>query len=187
MFPKLGLLAYMYPCTFLSTVLTAVEAVSHKRMNNNQDVPSLSITIPIKQKRCWRVGQWGKSDFFVLELLGPILPVNLHRLHRKKYVRNWDKSHQTASSGPLRASTTKGRSPLHFQSDQILLFPVCVLKNLMVTSSDSIHIDTAMTKTHFQVAGSWGRQKGECSLAWEMVLKLELRLTPKHAPVTFGS
>ena len=88
-----------------------------------------------------------KVIFFVLELLGPILPVNLHRLHRKKYLRSWDKSHQTASSGPLRASTTKGRSPLHFQSDQILLFPVWVLKNLMVTSSDSIHKDTAVTKT----------------------------------------
>ena len=30
---------------------------------------------------------------------------------------------------------------MHFQSDQILQFPICVLKNLMVTSSASIHID----------------------------------------------
>ena len=46
-----------------------------------------------------------------------------------------------ASSGPLRASATKGRSPLYFQSDQILQFPICVLKNLVVTSGASVHTD----------------------------------------------
>ena len=101
----------------------------------------------------------------------------------KEYIRCWDKGHQRASSGPLRASATKGRSPLHFQSYQILQFLICVLKNLMVTSSASVHIDW----THFQVAGPWGREPREWPLAWETFPELELRLTPKHALVTFGS
>ena len=33
------------------------------------------------------------------------------------------------------------KSPLHFQSDQILGFPICVLRSLIVTSCASIHID----------------------------------------------
>ena len=41
--------------------------------------------------------------------------------------------------GGLRASATKGRSPMHFQSAQIWGVPICVLRNLMLTSNASIH------------------------------------------------
>ena len=121
-------------CTFLSIILTTVEVVSHKGMNNNQDVPSeCHYTSTCDSKRsCGGLGSEEKV-IFVLKLLGPIFPVHFHRLHRKKYLRSRDKSYQRASAGPLRASTTKGRSPLYFQSGTY------VLRNLMVTSSTSIH------------------------------------------------
>ena len=35
--------------TFLSTVLTTVETVSHKGMNNNQDVPSITVYVIAKE------------------------------------------------------------------------------------------------------------------------------------------
>ena len=101
---------------------------------------------------------------FVLKLLGSILPVHFHRFQRKKYLRNWDKSHRRASSGPLRASTTK-RSPYHFQSDHILQFPICVLKNLMITSSASIHIDRRHSHDRDSFSGRWPlRQAGKRDL-----------------------
>ena len=50
----------MFPCTLLSTVLTTVEAVSHKGMNN-QDVPPECHHTSICDSK--RVGQRGKSDF----------------------------------------------------------------------------------------------------------------------------
>ena len=92
---------------------------------------------------------------FVLRLLGPILPVHFHGLYRKKCLRRWDKSHQRAFSGPLRASATKGRNPLHFQCDQILQFPIYVLKNLMVTSSTSIHVDGRHSHDKDLLSGRW--------------------------------
>ena len=119
---------------------------------------------------------------FVLRLLGPILPVHFHRLYRKKYLRRWDKSHQRASSGPLRANATKGRNPLHFQCDQILQFLIYVLKNLMVTSSTSIHIDGRHSRerlTFRSLVPEAGSQ--ESDLAWEAFLELEFHLVPKHA------
>ena len=167
-------------------------------MNNNQDVPSEYHHASIcDSKRGGRELASEERVIFVLELLGPILPVHFHRFHREQYLRSWDKSHQRASSGPLRVHTTKRRNPLHFQSDQILQFPLCVLKNLMVLKNLKNCIpavllstqleDTAVTKTHFQVAGPWGRQPREWPLAWETCLELELCLTPKHVLVTFGS
>ena len=185
----------MCPCTFLNIVLTTVETVSHKEMNNkmnNQDVLSeCHHTSICDSKRGGRGLASEERVIFVLELLGPILPVHFHRFHRKKSLRSWDKSHQRASSGPLRVSTTKRRNPLHFQSDQILQFPICVLKNLRncipaVLLSTQLE-DTAVTKTHFQVAGPWGRQPREWPLAWETFLELELCLAPKRAPLTFSS
>ena len=129
----------MWLCTFLSTVLTTVGMVSHKGVNNNQDVPTEChhASICDSKRSCGGLAGEEKA-IFVIRLLGPILPVHFHRFHRKKYLRSWVKSHQRASPGPLRASTTK-RSPYHFQYDHILQFPICVLKNLMVTSSASIH------------------------------------------------
>ena len=153
-------------------VLTAVETVSHKEMNNNQDVLSECHHASTCDSKRGGRGLASKGRVtFVLELLGPILPVHFHRFHRKKYLRCWDRSHQRASPGPLRVSTTQRRSPLHFQSDQILQFPICVPKNLMVLKNLKNCIpalllstqleDTAVTKTHFQVAGSRGRQTRE--------------------------
>ena len=73
----------------------------------------------------------------------------------KEYLRSWDKTHQRASSGPLRANTIKGRSPLHFQSDQIQELPICVSKNLMVTSSAFIHIDRQHSHDKASLSGRW--------------------------------
>ena len=64
-------------------------------------------------------------------------------------------SHQRAFSGPLRASFTKGGSPLHFQSDQILGFPIYVLKNLMVTSGATVHIDRRHSRDKDSLSGCY--------------------------------
>ena len=40
--------SFMCPCTFPIAVLTAVEVVSHKGMNNNQDVPSEGLAKRVK-------------------------------------------------------------------------------------------------------------------------------------------
>ena len=52
---------------------------------------------------------------FVLIWASPF--VSFPQIPQKEYLRSWDKSHWKASSGPLRASITKGRNPLHFQSE----------------------------------------------------------------------
>ena len=64
-------------------------------------------------------------------------------------------TNEFAFSGLLRASATKGRSPLHFQSDQILQFPICVLKNLMVTSRASTHIGRRHSHEKDSLSGLW--------------------------------
>ena len=92
---------------------------------------------------------------FVLMLLEPILPVHFHRFHRKDYLRSWDKRHLRAFSGPLTVNTNKGRSPLYFQSDQILQFPICVLKILIITSSAFIHTDRRQSHDKDSLSGSW--------------------------------
>ena len=88
MFPKLVLLGeasyYVCLCTFLSTVLTAVEMVSHKGMNNNQEVPSEGHHASICDGKRGGGGLASEEKvIFLLKLLGPILPVHFHRLHRK--------------------------------------------------------------------------------------------------------
>ena len=99
---------------------------------------------------------------FVLMLLEPILPVHFHRFHRKDYLRSWDKRHPRAFSGPLTVNTNKGRSPLYFQSVQILQLPICILKNLTVTSSASIHIDRRHSHDKDSFSGHWPlRQAGK--------------------------
>ena len=74
----------MWPCTFLSTVLTAVEMVSYKGMNNNQDVPSVCHHASICDSKRGGGGlAIEEKVILLLKLLGPILPVHFHRLHRK--------------------------------------------------------------------------------------------------------
>ena len=65
-------------CTFLNTVLTAVEAVSHKGVNNHHDVLSECDT-----KRGGGGLASKEKVIFVPELLGPILPVHFHRFHKR--------------------------------------------------------------------------------------------------------
>ena len=88
MFAKLGLLGeasvFMCLCAFLSTVLTEVEAESHRGMNNNQDVPSECLHARICDSKRGGGGLASKEKvIFVLELLGPILPVHFHRFHKR--------------------------------------------------------------------------------------------------------
>ena len=75
----------MCPFTFLNTILTAVEAVSHEGMNNDQDVPSERHHASIRDSKRGDGGSASEENVnFVLKLLGPILPVHFHRFHRKK-------------------------------------------------------------------------------------------------------
>ena len=48
---------------------------------------------------------------FVLEFFRASPSSSFPQIPQKEYLRSWDKSHWKAS-GPLRASVTKGRSPL---------------------------------------------------------------------------
>ena len=115
--------------------------VSHKGINNNQDVPSECHHASICDGK--RVGQRGKSDFC------PQATKTNHFssfpwISQKEYFRSWDRSHQRASSGLLRASTTKGRNTFHFQSDQVLHFWICVL-----------HIDRRHSHDKDSLSGCW--------------------------------
>jgi len=130
-----------------------------------------------------------KKMIFVLKLLGPILPVHSQWFHQKEYLGSWETSHWRDFSGLPRASPTKGRNPPYFQSDEILQLPICVFKNLMVTSNAPTHIDQRHSndKDLLLDPGPWGKQPREWPLVWETVLELELRLTPKRALATFSS
>ena len=76
------------PVQFLSTILTTVEMVSHKGMNN-QDVPSECHHASIRDSKRGGGGLASEEKvIFVLKLLGPILPVLSHRFHRKKYLKS---------------------------------------------------------------------------------------------------
>ena len=68
----------MYPCTSLSTVLTAVEAVSHKRVNNDQDVPSACHHTSICDTKRGVDGWPARKAIFALKLLGAIVQVHFH-------------------------------------------------------------------------------------------------------------
>ena len=138
--------------TFLGTVLTTVAMVSHKGRTNSQECHHTSMCD--SARGCGGLAN-EERVIFVRMLLEPILPVHFHRCHRKYYLRSLDKRHQRALSGPLTVNTNKGRSPLCFQSDQILQFPVCVLKILMVTSSAFIHIDRRHSHDKDSLSGSW--------------------------------
>ena len=64
----------MCPFTFLNTILTAVEAVSHEGMNNDQDVPSERHHASIRDSKRGDGGSASEENVnFVLKLLGPIL------------------------------------------------------------------------------------------------------------------
>ena len=69
---------------FLSTVVTAVETVSHKGMNNNQDVPSECHHTSIRdgKRDCGGLAS-EERVIFVLKLLEPILPVHFHSFHKR--------------------------------------------------------------------------------------------------------
>ena len=72
------------PCTFLSTILAAVETVSHKGTNINQDVPFECHHAGICDSKRDSGGLASKEKvIFVLRLLGPILPVHSHRFHKR--------------------------------------------------------------------------------------------------------
>ena len=69
-------------------ILTAVETVSHKGMNNNQDVPSECHHTSICDGKRGGGGLASeKKVIFVLQLLGPILPVHFHRVHKRNISR----------------------------------------------------------------------------------------------------
>ena len=146
--------SYLCPRTFQGTVLTAVEMVSHEAMNNSQDVSSDCHHTSVIAKRLCRVGQWGKSDFCP-QATRANPSSSFPQIPQKDYLRSGNRNHWRASSGPVRASTTKGKGPLHFQSDQILQFLICVLKNLMVTSSASIRIDQRHSHDKDSLSGHW--------------------------------
>ena len=95
-----------------------------------------------------------KRVIYVLKLSGPSLPAYFHRFH-KRICKELRQNPPESSSGPLRANTTKGRSPLHFQSDQILELLICVSKNLMITSSTFIHIDRWHSHDKDSLSGRW--------------------------------
>ena len=74
----------MCPGTFLSTVLPAVEMVSHKGTNNNQDVPpECHHTSVCDSKRGGGGLASEEKVIFVLELLGSILPAHFYRFHKR--------------------------------------------------------------------------------------------------------
>ena len=88
MFAKLGLLGeasvFMCLCAFLSTVLTAVEAESHRGMNDNQDVPSECLHARICDSKRGGGGSVSEDKvIFALKILGPIFPVHVHSFHKR--------------------------------------------------------------------------------------------------------
>ena len=104
-----------------------------------------------EQKGLWRVGLQGKSDFCPqVTRTNP----SSSQIPQKDHLGSWDTS-SLAFFGLLRASTTKRRNPFHFQSDQILKFPIFVLKNLMVTSNASTHIDWRHSHGKDSLSGLW--------------------------------
>ena len=126
--------------------------VSHKGMKNNQDVPSECHHASICESK--RVGQRGKSGFCP-QAIRANPSSSCPQIPQKEYLRSWNRSHWRAFSGLLRASTTKGRGPLHLQSNQILQFLICVLKNLTIFSSASIHIDQRHSHDKDSLSGHW--------------------------------
>ena len=68
---------------FLSTVLIAVEAVRHKEMSNNQDVPSKCHHASICDNKGGRGLASEEKVIFVLKIVGPILPFPFHRFHKR--------------------------------------------------------------------------------------------------------
>ena len=154
--------------------------VSHKGMKNNQDVPSGCHHASICDSK--RVGQRGKSDFCP-QAIGANPSSSFPQIPQKEYLMSWNRSLWRAFSSLLRASITKGRGPLHFQSDQILQSLICVLKHLMVSSSASIHIDQRHSHDKDSPSGRWPLRQ----VTREMLLKREFHFVPKHAPVTCGS
>ena len=130
-------------------------AVSHKVMNNSQDVPSECHHARICESKRSGGGLASKESDFCPHATRANPSSSFPQIPQKDYLRSGNRNHWRASSGPVRASTTKGKGPLHFQSDQILQFLICVLKNLMVTGSASIHIDRRHSPDKDSLSGLW--------------------------------
>ena len=71
-------------CTFLSKVLTAVEAVSYKGMNKTPKMSLLSVTMPVYVIAKEAVEE---KVIFVLELQGPSSS-SFPQIPQKEYLRN---------------------------------------------------------------------------------------------------
>ena len=108
----------------------------------------LSVALPVHVLA--KASQQGKSDFCP-QAIRANPSSSFPQIPQEEYLRSGDKSQQKASCGPLRANAT----PLHFQSDQTLQFPICVLKNLMVTSSAFIHKDRRHSHDKVSLSGRW--------------------------------
>ena len=124
-------------------------------MHSNQDVPPECTHSSICDRERGDGGSVCEDSDFCPQATDTNPSSSFPQFPQKEYLGSGDKSHQGAFSGLLRAGTTKSRSPLHFQSDHILQFPICVLKNIMVTSSASIHIDQRHSHDKDSLAGHW--------------------------------
>ena len=96
-----------------------------------------------------------KKWFFCPQTISSSPSSSFPQIPQKEYLRSWDRNHWRTLFGLLRAITTKGRSPLYFQSDQIQQFLICVLKNLMATSSAFIPIDRRHSPDKDSLSGCW--------------------------------
>ena len=137
-----------------STILTAVEMVGHKGINNNQDVPS-ECHHASRAKEVVEGWPARKKWFFCPQAARAIPSSSFPQIPQKEYLGSWDRSHWRAFSHLLTASTTKGRGPLHVQSEQILQILIYVIRNLLLTSSASIHIDWRHSRDTESLSGCW--------------------------------
>ena len=98
--------------------------------------------------------KWRKSDFCPRATRANPSS-SFPQIPQKEYLGSWDRSHWRAFSHLLTASTTKGRGSLHIQSEQILQILIYVFKNLLLTSSASIHIDRRHSHDTDSLSGCW--------------------------------
>ena len=130
--------------------------VNHKGMNNNQDVPSECHHASKCDSKTVCGGLASEEKvIFCPQTISANPPSSFPQVPQKEYLRSWDRSHWRTLFGLLRAITIKGRSLLYFQSDQILQFLICVLKNLMATSNAFTPIDWRQSPDKDSLSGCW--------------------------------
>ena len=141
-----------------------------------------------QQKRLWKVAQRRKSEFCPRATRANPSS-SFPQIPQKEYLRSWGKSHWRAFSGLLRTGTIRGGSPLYFQSDQILQFLVCVLKNLTVTSNASIYTDQRYSRDKDPLSGLWPLRQAAKRVPPSLRDVLEVRALPcfHSTHITFGS